>query len=239
MPVVKNTEFLKSILIVNRGIYDNQIIYENTLDSFREAIKNKYSILFSVSITKDNVIIAYHDDNLTRLMNLKDKITEITYEELNYLCPYHVPTLEESLNLIKGEVSIVIDIRNTTKKYYLEKELSRQLDNYSGNFALLSRSAKVIRWFNNNKPNYIIGEILTKKLKLSLNNFIANYCIVTDFKSINVDYYDLYKIKKIKEDSLVIGYLINNQEKYLVYKDVFDNLFIDKVYELQMIEEIL
>jgi len=33
--------------------------------------------------------------------------------------------------------------------------------------------------------------------------------------------------------------LIDDQEKYLVYKDIFDNLFIDNVYELQMTEEIL
>ena len=236
---MKDTEFLKSSLIVNRGIYDNQITYENTLNSFTEAIKNKYSILLSVSVTKNNILIAYHDEDLTRLMNLKDKISSITYEELNYLSSYHIPTIEETFNLINGEVPIIINIRNITKKHYLEKELAKYLDNYNGNFALLSRNARVIRWFNNNRPKYIIGEILTRNRSFSLHNFILNCLIITDFKSINVDYYDLYKIKKIKEDSLVIGYLINNQEKYIVYKEVFDNLFIDKVYDLQMIEEIL
>ncbi len=235
---MKNTEFLKSTLIVNKGIYDNQIIFENTLESFNEAILNKYSILFNLNVTKDNVIIAYYDNNLTRLLSLKDKITDVTYEELNYLCSYHVPTLDEVLNLIKGQVPIIIDIRNTTKKNYLEKELSKRLDEYKGDFAILSKQAKVIRWFNNNRPDYIIGEILTKK-KRSFLNFLVNCMIVTDFKSINVERYNLYNIKKINESSLIIGYLINSQDKYQVYKDNFDNLIIDNVYELQMIEEIL
>ena len=125
------------------------------------------------------------------------------------------------------------------KKLTLEKTLSTVLDNYQGSFAILSKYIKSINWFNKNKPDYIVGEVLTKKRNSSLTNFIANCCINTDFKSININYYDIYKIKKIKEDSLVLGYLIDNQEKYLVYKDIFDNLFIDNVYELQMTEEIL
>lgn len=236
---MKDINFLKSSLFVNKGIYDNQIIYENTLESFKEAIKNKYSIIFSVNLTKDNVMILYYDNDLTRLMNLKDKISSITYEELNYLCSYHIPTLKEALELINGQVGIILDIRATSQKYYLEKVLPTVLDNYGGSFAILSKYVKSIKWFNKNKPDYIVGEVLTKKRNLSLTNFIANCCINTDFKSININYYDIYKIKKIKEDSLVLGYLIDNQEKYLVYKDIFDNLFIDNVYELQMTEEIL
>jgi len=236
---VKDTNFLKTNLFVNKGIYDNQITYENTIESFKEAIKNKYSIILSVNLTKDNIIIVYYDNDLTRLMNLKDKINSITYEELNYLCSYHVPTLEETLKLINGETEIILDIRTTSHKYYLEKILAFYLDNYQGSFGILSKFAKSINWFNKNRPNFIVGEVLTKKSNLSLNNIIANCCIHTDFKSININYYDIYKIKKIKEDSLVLGYLIDDQEKYLVYKDIFDNLFIDNVYELQMTEEIL
>lgn len=232
---MKDTEFLKSSLIVNRGIYNNQITFENTLESFNNAITNNYAILFSVNITEDDVLIVYHDDNLTRLMNLKDKINSIKYSELNYLCPYHVPTIEEALNTIAGKVPIIINMRVTGKKHFPEKELAKLLDKYNGKFAVLSRNAKIIRWFNKNRPNYIIGEILTRSYNFSLSNCL----IETDFKSINVEYYNLYKIKKIKESSLVIGYLIDNQEKYLVYKEVFDNLVIDKVYELQMMEEVL
>lgn len=236
---MRDTEFLKSSLIVNRGIYDNQITFENTLESFNNAITNNYAILLSVNMTKDEVLIVYHDDNLTRLMNLKDKINSINYSELNYLCPYHVPTVEEALKDIAGKVPVIINVRTTSKKHFLEKELSKLLDKYEGKFAVLSRSSKVIRWFNKNRPNYLIGEILTRSRTFSLSNFILNCLIETDFKSINVEYHNLYKIKKIKESSLVIGYLIDNQEKYLVYKEVFDNLIIDKVYELQMIKEIL
>lgn len=236
---MKNLDFLKTTLIVNKGIYDNQTTFENTIESFSKAIKNNYQISFSLNITKDNKIIVYDNNDLTKLMNLKDKINSITYEELNYLCSYHVPTLKEALDLIKGKVPIIINIKNKTKKNLLLKELIEELDNYNGEFALISKNVKVINWFNKNKPNYIIGEILTKRRSLSLVNFIINCLIVTDFKSININYYDIYKIKQIKEDFLVLGYLINDQEKYLVYKDVFDNLMIDRLYELNMIEEIL
>ncbi len=228
---MKNTEFLKENLISNKGFYDNKIIFENTLESFEEAMKYNYTLHLKVRLTKDKVLVVYSDNNLTRLMNLKDKISTTTYDELNFLSSYHIPTLEEVLDVVNGKVPLIINPRSLDYKYYLEKELVKLLDNYRGSFAIVNSNACIIKWFNKNAPDYIVGEILAKSgriYKLALSNIIANFSIVTDFKSINLDDYDIIKIKKIKEDSLVIGYLADTSEKYDNYKDVFNNLFVEK-----------
>ena len=230
---MKDMEFLKMGYVSNKGIYNNIDIYENTLESFKEAIDNNLIINLKIRLTKDKELVIYNDNNLTRLMNLKDKISTTTYEELLFLNKYHIPTLDEVLKLINGKVPIIINPKGNDHKYYLQKELVKLLETYEGKFAILNNNPLIIRWFNKNKPEYIIGEILSNHNKLSKfspHYTLTNFIIETDFKSVNIDYYNIIKIKKLKEKSLVLSYVADTKEKFDIYKDVSDNLFIENIF---------
>ena len=224
--------FLKENLISNKGLYDNVNIFENTLESFSKAIDNNLIIYLKVRLTKDKVPVIYSDSNLARLMNLKDRVDTTNYDELIYLNKYHIPTLKEVLKLIDGKTPIIINPTSSSDKYYLQKEVVKLLDNYKGKFAILSSNPLIIRWFNKNKPEYFTGEIITKKRKVkSLPRYLANFTIKVDFKSVDIEYYNLIKLKKLKENSLVIGYLIDSKEKYNIYKNALDNIFISELFK--------
>ena len=62
----------KSRIIAHRGIHNNLDIPENSIKSFKEAIKQKLPIEFDVQLTKDNKIIIFHDYNLKRMTNLDE-----------------------------------------------------------------------------------------------------------------------------------------------------------------------
>lgn len=225
-------DFLKENLISNKGLYDNVNIFENTLESFSKAIDNNLIIYLKVRLTKDKVPVIYSDSNLARLMNLKDRVDTTNYDELIYLNKYHIPTLKEVLKLIDGKTPIIINPTSSSDKYYLQKEVVKLLDNYKGKFAILSSNPLIIRWFNKNKPEYLTGEIITKKRKVkSLPRYLANFTIKVDFKSVDIEYYNLIKLKKLKENSLVIGYLIDSKEKYNIYKNALDNIFISELFK--------
>ena len=225
-------DFLKENLISNKGLYDNVNIFENTLESFSKAIDNNLIIYLKVRLTKDKVPVIYSDSNLARLMNLKDRVDTTNYDELIYLNKYHIPTLKEVLKLIDGKTPIIINPTSSSDKYYLQKEVVKLLDNYKGKFAILSSNPLIIRWFNKNKPEYFTGEIITKKRKVkSLPRYLANFTIKVDFKSVDIEYYNLIKLKKLKENSLVIGYLIDSKEKYNIYKNALDNIFISELFK--------
>lgn len=225
-------DFLKENLISNKGLYDNVNIFENTLESFSKAIDNNLIIYLKVRLTKDKVPVIYSDSNLARLMNLKDRVDSTNYDELIYLNKYHIPTLKEVLKLIDGKTPIIINPTSSSDKYYLQKEVVKLLDNYKGKFAILSSNPLIIRWFNKNKPEYLTGEIITKKRKVkSLPRYLANFTIKVDFKSVDIEYYNLIKLKKLKENSLVIGYLIDSKEKYNIYKNALDNIFISELFK--------
>ncbi|MDD2409797.1 MAG: glycerophosphodiester phosphodiesterase family protein [Bacilli bacterium] len=230
---MKDLEFLKTNYISNKGIYDNINIFENTLESFNEALKNNLILNLKIRLTKDNIIVVYNDSDLTRLMHLKDKIIMTTYEELLYLNKYHIPTFEEVLKLVAGKVPIIINPKTLECNNRLQKELVKLLDNYSGKFAIVNNNSLIIRWYNKNRPNYIIGEIMSKSSKLkkfNLLNYFVNFTIASDFISIDIEYYNIIKMKNIKEKTLLLGYIADTKEKFNKYKDVTDNLYIEKTF---------
>ena len=71
---------MESKLILHRG-YKGKYP-ENSLISFENAIKEGFPTEIDIRITKDNVPVIIHDDNLDRLFNASGKISNYTLEEL-------------------------------------------------------------------------------------------------------------------------------------------------------------
>ncbi len=213
-------------IYINKGIYDNKNIFENTLESIKKAIIAKQGLYLTVRETKDHVLIIYEDGNLSRLQNIKDKISDMTYEDLSYISFYHIPLLEEVLRLTENKVDIILDLKMNSKN----KDIYKMLNEYKSSFMLLS-NPKVIHEINRNHSNLKVGEILTKKRKFSLLNFM----IKTDYYSYDVDYYDAIYLKKLREDNKpIIAYSLNNQMKYDEFKNEFDYLVIDNYQNIKI-----
>ena len=60
---------LKNKIIAHRGVFDNEKVVENTLESFKKAIHYHYPIELDVQLTKDNYLVVFHDESLRRLSN--------------------------------------------------------------------------------------------------------------------------------------------------------------------------
>ena len=211
-------------LYLNKGLYNNKDIFENTIEAIKGALKLKIGLYLTVRETKDHVYIIYEDSNLSRLQNIKDKINEMTYEDLEYISFYHIPKLEEVLKLINGKVDIIFDLKVKPKNKYIFEILK----NYQGNYVVIG-NPKVIYEINKNYSFIKVGEIITKKPNLSLLNFF----IKPDFKSYDLSYYSKEKHQKYKEEgTLIIGYKAYNKETYNEFKDIFEYLVIDNYLNL-------
>lgn len=64
---------------------DSASALENTWKAFRRACELGVGIELDVQITKDGVVLVYHDDNLKRLSGRNLKIAEIDYEKIKDL----------------------------------------------------------------------------------------------------------------------------------------------------------
>lgn len=221
---MKETNFFKNAEFVSGGIYDNIKIFENTLDAIKLSINKRVNLYLKLNVTKDGVIIVYNDDDLSRIHSLKDKIEDVTYDELSYLSFYHIPSLEEILKIIKGKVDVILVCKKKIKNIF------EILDDYKGRFAILSSNPSFINYINKNRPNFIVGEIITKSFKFSIKSMFNKI----DFKSYNIKYFDYSKLKKMKSDNQpIIGYVINNKTNYKTYKDYFDSIIIDNYINLK------
>lgn len=221
---MKNLDFLKTHPFIYKGIYDNNQIFENSIEAIKLAIKSECNLYLTVCETKDHKYIICENDAMEKLHNQKDAISDMTYDEISYLSFYHIPLLEEVLKLTKN-ISIIIYPRVNQKN----KEIFNILDKYDGKFALISNSTKTINWINKNRPDYVVGEIITKHKGFNLGFYFTK----TDFKSFNIEYYDKVRIKNYKDNGeFILGYLVNTKQKYKLYAKNFNNIVLDNYIAL-------
>lgn len=232
-----NNIFLKETIIAHRGIHDNKKIYENTLEAFKKALKKQYIIELDVHLTKDNIIVVFHDYNLKRLTGINKIIENTTYKELNQQELFHIPTLEETLKLVKGQVPLLIEIKQNSKVGPLEEKLMTILKNYKGKYAIQSFNVMTIYWFKKNYPTILRGQLssqyrktkMNKVTKFILKNMLLNYITKPDFISYKYDELSPKKIKKYKRKGIILlAWIIDNKEDYNQYKNQYDNLICEK-----------
>lgn len=216
-------DFLNKSIIAHRGIYNNITIYENTIESIMYAVHNNLTIEIDIRLTKDNELIVFHDEDMTRLIKLKDKISTINYEDLNYISHYHIPTLKEVLDIVDNKVPIIIDIKEDNK--VLRNKLSNLLKKYN-NILLQSYNYELIKYYK--KQKYIVGLLINDKK----NRNYLDKKINVDFLSIKYDSIDKYTLYELKKDYYLIGWTLNNKEEVKEYIKIFNNLIIDNIEEV-------
>ena len=224
-------------IIAHRGLHDNIKIFENTKEAFKLAIKKGYIIELDIHKTVDNKIIVFHDYNTKRLFHINLDIENSTYEELNNLKKFHIPTLEEVLRLVDGKVPLLIEIKNKNNVGKLEELSMNMLNNYQGEYAIQSFNPKVIYWLKKNYPNILRGQLscefknknMPKIEKLILSKMLLNVVTKPNFISYKYDELPINKIKKYQKKGLkVLGWTIKTKEKYNEYIRYYDNLICEK-----------
>lgn len=219
--------FLKGKLIAHRGVYDNKGVYENTLNAFEKAIKLDYIIELDVRMLNDGTLVVFHDQDMERLLHLEGDIEKISYDELSYLAKYPIPTLEETLNLIRGSVPLIIEIKTLKKRGLVENKVMELLDKYEGKYAIQSFHIKTIKWFNKNRPNVVVGYLVGKK---NINKLFLFKKF--DFININMNIINDKKLKILRANYLLLGYTISNKEELELKKNYYDNLICDNLLEI-------
>ena len=154
---------LKSKLIAHRGVFDNETIVENTLESFKKALHYHYPIELDVQLTEDNQIVVFHDDTITRLTGKKGIVQEMNYSDLKKLpllnTKSHIPLLKEVLELNRDEEYIDIEIKPTKRTYDTIFYLMKELNGYH-NYVLKSFDPRLIRMIKKNYHDVSAGLLI-------------------------------------------------------------------------------
>ncbi len=141
------SEFLTTPL-AHRALHDvSDGRPENSRAAVRAAIEAGYGIEIDVQMSTDGHAMVFHDYHLDRLTEATGSTVEHSLDQLNQVKlrggEEGVPSLPEILEVIDGQVPLVIEIKDQdgrmgTKVGDLEAAVVRALDSYSGPVALMS-----------------------------------------------------------------------------------------------------
>ena len=98
--------------IAHRGFTTDS--HENTLEAIREAwIYNSEVVEVDLHLLQDGHLILFHDKEIEG-----HQTSALAYEELQTKVGYHIPTLDEALNEIPKDKSIILDLKSHNREFY-------------------------------------------------------------------------------------------------------------------------
>ena len=236
--------YFSTWLYAHRGLYNNaSSAPENSLLAFQQAIDNGYGIEFDVQITKDGIPVVIHDNNLNKTCSINEKIAELSYDDL---CNYTlfdsaetIPSLEAVLNLIDGQVPLMIEIKADLHYKDACQAIDAVLDHYRGDYCIISFNPLVLRWFKLHAPDVLRGQLSTNYFKdhigdisiaqLFLSNLYLNFLSKPDFISYNYKYSSNLAVSICNKffKAPIAAWTLKSDQQYAALKDRYDFLIFD------------
>jgi glycerophosphoryl diester phosphodiesterase len=129
--------------IAHRGYHDiRRGRPENTLAAFEAAMDHHYAIECDLHLSADGIPVVFHDDDLERLTGEPGCVRDRTAAELHELrvagTGERIPTLDELLHLVEGEVPLVIELKHLGSDSGFVFEVVDRIRTYGGPAALMS-----------------------------------------------------------------------------------------------------
>ena len=152
----------------HRGVHSEYP--ENSMPAFQSAIDLNLAIELDIHLTKDGQIVVFHDDNLKRMSGVDEYIKFLTYDQIKQYklndTEYEIPLLVDVLNLVKGKVPILIEIKTNNNMKKLVPALKQVLDGYKGTIFIQSFNPFALRRCYKLMPNVLRGQLSRSLLLL-------------------------------------------------------------------------
>lgn len=157
--------WLTSLPISHRGLHDGEMIPENSLAAFQNAVEHNFAIELDVQITKDGHAVVFHDTDLERMTGKEGRIQDLNWSDIKHLTLLNtnqkIPLLAQTLEVVSGKVPMLIEIKSSDKENskVVAEKIYEQVEDYKGSFAIISFNPGVLEWFRKNAPDIYRGQI--------------------------------------------------------------------------------
>ena len=213
----------KNSIIAHRGIFDNKTIPENSLLAFEKALEYETPIEFDVQLTKDNVLVVFHDFSLKRMTGDYRLIQDCSLQEIQKLflldTNEKIPTLREVLDLIQEKILLDIEVKNTKRISDTCHYLVNELQSYS-NFILKSFHPGIVKALKKNFKHVPVGYLMAKAnvyphsfyYFFLTHPFTLTYC-QPDFIAISKELWKKKKFRKLAKKYSIYLWTIKKKEE--------------------------
>jgi glycerophosphoryl diester phosphodiesterase len=240
----RDLSMLTNQAISHRGYYDDKFP-ENSKEAFEKAFKFKYAIELDVRLSKDDIVVVFHDDDLKRMCDVDGLVHDKTLAELQTLklkgIDTRILTLEQTLKLTSGQVPLIIELKdmgNQKDNKLLSKLVGEMLKGYQGQFAIQSFNPQIVGYFKNHYPDIIRGQLVSKldNYKMSaLKRFVLKNLLLIPFNQpdfINSKMNHIPPVLKMwkKSGRVAISYVAKNEKEMIKALFFFDNIIFENFF---------
>ena len=148
--------------IAHRGLHNFEFP-ENSLPAFKNSVEHGFAIELDVRIIDDHTVIVFHDEKLDRMTRRDGYVSNLKTSDLNEIkllkTEYGIPTFEQVLETVNGEVPLLIEIKKAEKSFALEEKVTDMLKSYTGDYAVQSFDPFSMQYFYKNAPQIMRGQL--------------------------------------------------------------------------------
>lgn len=194
-----DTEYMTKWLYAHRGLHDNRSdAPENSLKAFQRAVDAGFGMELDIQLTKDEVVVVFHDDSLKRICGVEGCIADYTYEELQQfrLCDSEerIPKFEDVLKLVNGATPLIVEFKMEKWKPRLCQLGDELLQQYQGVYCIESFHPMCVYWYRRHRKEVVRGQLAEAFLRrpdnkgikyVILHNLLLNFLAKPDFVAYN------------------------------------------------------
>ena len=232
---IKNDSWLITTPVAHRGLH-NKEFGENSMGAFKNAIAKGYPIEMDLQLSKDGVLFCFHDDYLERVTGVKGYINDFTAEEIKQfkVCNTEegIPTFEEFLNEVNGQVPLMIEIKQQrSKEYDIARLTVDALKGYKGEFVIQSFDPIIVYKVKKYAPEILRGQLggINERGQLPLWKYWALRYLVLNFLT-KPDYINYYLYCERKKGKIpMVVWTVRTEKDLQAAKDRGTNFVFESV----------
>lgn len=143
---------------------------ENSMETFENTLSyTPATFEIDPRLTKDSVIVLFHDDTLERTSNGTGKVSDYTWEELqNFrlkdpegnITNYRIPTLEEAIRWARGKTILILDKKDIPMERTAQLITDMQAEPY---VMITVHDGASARFFYEKNPNFMFEAFVKTK----------------------------------------------------------------------------
>jgi glycerophosphoryl diester phosphodiesterase len=213
--------------IAHRGLHDNVSFPENSLAAFDLAIKSSYPIELDLQLLRDERIAVFHDVSLLRMTGVDASIRSKSSSELKDFrlleTNQRIPLFGELLELINGEVPLLIEIKSNYLAGRFERTVIKTLNGYRGEYAIESFNPLTVLWMKENAGQVLRGMLSRSLFRAKLYAKINH----PHFLAVNISKLNYYDPKVTAGRIPVIGYTAKSQDEFNLAMKICDNIIFE------------
>lgn len=158
------TEF-KKYDYAHRGLHNLENgVPENSMTAFSLAVLGGFGMEFDLQLTQDKRVVVHHDPTIKRSCGVDRAIADMTFAELQgcrlFGTEEKVPLFRDVLKLVGGKTPLIIELKGYGDPAELCTLAMEELRGYKGLYCVESFDPRVVRWFRDNRPEIVRGQLM-------------------------------------------------------------------------------